>query len=101
MTDEILKRLAELKRAHWEAQQEIHKTIFHDKAGTEQLRETGGVLRRNTIADTILMEDRGIEPHWRYATPLTRPRINIPRNAHPAPCCADQAECRDSPEGVF
>jgi len=39
MTDEILKRLAELKRAHWEAQQEIHKTIFHDKAGTEQLRE--------------------------------------------------------------
>ncbi len=39
MTDEILKRLADLKRAHWEAQQEIHKTIFHDKAGTDELRE--------------------------------------------------------------
>ena len=48
MTDQILKRLADLKRAHWEVQQEIHKTIFHDGAGTQELREIQRALDKMT-----------------------------------------------------
>jgi hypothetical protein len=47
MTDAVMARLAELKRAHWEAQQEIHKAIYHDGQRTDEL------LRLQRVLDKI------------------------------------------------
>lgn len=37
MTDKVLARLKELKRAHWEAQQEIHEAIYHEGIRSDEL----------------------------------------------------------------